>query len=129
MSLSSDEMLTLGDIVLISGLASKEGRKLNDCYGKVVAKVNKDNRVGVVPYSDGKMKSIPFDEANAVRLKLVNVSSVPKKATKPPMQLYKISLLQSFDKDEMYDRSHLLVGVTYLDTASDRTRPVVYDLR
>lgn len=69
---------SLGDFVLIRALTSEQRRKLNGCYGKVTASVNDDGRVTVTSFSDAEGSPIMFDQANAVRLKLNNVTVLQK---------------------------------------------------
>lgn len=85
-------MATPDDFVLISGLTSERWRKVNSCFGKVTASANEVGRVTVTPFSDGEEKPIPFDEANAVRLNLLNVTVLPNAFGNPWTCLYRKSL-------------------------------------
>lgn len=102
-------MAGLSDIALIGNLTSKQGRRLNQCFGEFTAAVNDDGRVGVTPFTSkpSAARHRVFDEANAVRLKLVNVQVVPRETGSFYIYLYQKSLQDSLDEtwvdEDSYD--------------------------
>lgn len=85
-------MASPGDLIRVRGLMSEQVRKLNSCLARVVASVNAARRITVIPFSDGDERPIPFDEANAIRVNLLSVISLPNDFGTPWVCLYRASL-------------------------------------
>lgn len=105
-------MVALGDIFRISGLTSDQGRKLNGCYGKVTTSMNQAGRFGVTPFSQGDLRSFPFDESNAVRLKPQNITTLSRAdKSASHMSLFRSSLTKFFPiKRIYYEQGRFMLG-------------------
>lgn len=82
------------------------GVKLNTCFGKVTTSVNRAGSVGMIPFSKPNVDpfskthvdSIPFDESNAVLLRLRNVTVLSKNIVHRYMALLRNSLCKALNE-------------------------------
>jgi len=103
-------MISVGDIVSISGLTSSRGILFNGGYGKVTTPRNRAGRYGVKPFTEicgpfRKMIPIPMGAIAPVLLKEVNITLLPDDNPESDhMRSYAESLNRKCTNDNSCDR-------------------------
>jgi len=116
--LSQLKMVSVGDIVRISGLSSSRGMLLNGNYAKVSTPLNTGGRCGVKPFTElvgplRKMVSVPVGDISEVLLKELNITALPvDNPESEHMRCYSASLDEKCMRASLQDRLGMGTGAS-----------------